>query len=379
MELDCDMMSHCHPPYPQSSEIDSVVACLKKSPPLVSTEEIDQLLSALEDCSNGCNFVIQAGDCAERFVDARPDITDKKYYALNEIKSALQRHFNHPITLIGRIAGQYGKPRTQLDQTFQAKKIYAYHGDLINGESPLERDPDPKRLLRAYEAAQTTYDGLASQSASLFTSHEAFSLYYETSLTREYQRKWFSTSAHFLWLGARNLDSDAHVHYLSQISNPIGIKVPAYVDTDRLIQIIKTINPGNKKGKVTLILRMGVRDVERSLPTIINAILDAELSVNWFSDPMHGNTRTDAFEKKYRIINDLVQETSLTRDLLHRYGTHLSGVHLETTFHHNVSECVTHECELCPDRAYMSALDPRLNPQQANLYVDRVFQHHKID
>ena len=128
MELDSEMVSYCHPPYPQSSDIESVVACLKKSPPLVSTEEIDQLLSALEDCANGCNFVIQAGDCAERLVDARPDIIEKKYHALNEIKKSLQSYFNHPITLIGRIAGQYGKPRTQLYETFQSRKIYAYQG-----------------------------------------------------------------------------------------------------------------------------------------------------------------------------------------------------------------------------------------------------------
>ena len=364
------------PPYPNLSALDHAQNKLRTLPSLVKNTEIRALSSMLANAGRGKSFIIQLGDCAERFAEAGDDITEKKYSHLVQIKNAVEKITGLPVTLIGRIAGQYGKPRSSVLELLGGKPVFSYHGDIVNAEHPTDcRHADPDRMLTAHQSSQKIISYLDAQQQKIFTSHECFLLEYEIAMTRQYQGKFYNTSTHFPWLGMRNIESSQHINYLECIENPIALKVSASISIPLLISVIKKLNPSNKLGRVTLITRLGYTKTKSHMPKLIEAILENKLNVVWMCDPLHGNTHKDQYGMKYRLLDEAIAETRDTLKCLVKMKQHFAGVHIEATYRTDVMECVSSPEELTPERTYQSAVDPRLNYDQSFMYINRLFEN----
>lgn len=414
------------PDYPDQAELEENFEMLKSLPPLVTSWEIEALKSKLADVAVGKAFLLQGGDCAESF-DAT---TSPKI--VNMVKVLLQMSFilihemGAPVLRVGRIAGQYAKPRSNDFETVNGKEIHNYRGDLINGfksESGI-RTPDPARLLEGYHKAGLTlnflraladegfadlhhpeqweldfmrnneyykeYEDMVSsitkavkfveaiapdafstlQKVDFYTSHEALNLYYDSAQTRPVPRKQghFNLSAHMVWIGnrTRNLDG-AHVEYFRGINNPLGIKIGPPYEIDETLKLIETLNPRHEAGKIVLITRFGKDLIEKELPKLIQAVRREGFPVVWSSDPMHGNTFSTDGGIKTRNFDDIISEVRSAFAIHRSEGSYLGGVHLELTGD-NVTECVggakgLGESEL--NRNYETFCDPRLNYEQS--------------
>lgn len=414
------------PDYPDQKELEQSYEMLKDLPPLVTSWEIDALKNKLADISDGNGFLLQGGDCAESF-----DAT-KAPKIVNMVKVLLQMSFilihemGIPVLRVGRIAGQYAKPRSNDFETVNGKEIHNYRGDLINGfesESGI-RTPDPQRLIEGYHKAGLTlnflralsdegfadlhhpeqweldfmrnneyyaeYEDMVSsitkavkfveaiapdtfttlQKVDFYTSHEALNLYYDSAQTRPVPRKagHFNLSAHMVWVGnrTRNLDG-AHVEYFRGINNPVGIKIGPPFEIDETLKLIETLNPTHEKGKIVLITRFGKDVIEKELPELIQAVRREGFPVVWSSDPMHGNTFSTDGGIKTRNFDDIISELRSAFEIHRSEGSYLGGVHLELTGD-NVTECVggakgLEENEL--NRNYETFCDPRLNYEQS--------------
>ncbi|MEM6290102.1 MAG: 3-deoxy-7-phosphoheptulonate synthase class II [Myxococcota bacterium] len=412
--------------YPDAAHLEAVLAEMSALPPLVTSWEVEDLKQRLASASSGDAFLLQGGDCAESFDDCRPSAIADKLKILLQMSVILIHGTRKPVIRVGRIAGQYAKPRSAQIEKRGDVELPSYRGDLVNrtGFTSAERTPDPNLLLRGYERAALTlnfvralaengfadlrhpenWDISFSESSTraeeykalvdsirdsisfveavigngfsqldkvdFFTSHEALSLNYETAQTRQVPRRsgWYNLSTHLPWIGKRTADLDgAHVEYCRGIRNPIGIKVGPGMEEAWLLGLLDRINPDDEPGRITLIHRMGASKVEAELPPLLEAVQRAGKNVLWTSDPMHGNTEVTADGIKTRRFDNIVSELEQCFDIHRRLGTTLGGVHLEMTGE-NVTECVggstgLEEADL--HRDYRSRVDPRLNYEQA--------------
>lgn len=358
---------------------------LRKLPPLVSPSEVEQARGQFYHVAQGRAFIIQGGDCAESFDDIRYDIIRRKVDLLRLQSHILEEALGKPVIPLGRIAGQYAKPRSNPFETLPTGEvIHAFRGHNVNSEDLGDRQPDPNRLLLGYfyaAASQNTIRHLPGPSgsvvgrwngkSSLYTSHEALHLPYESSLTRDH----YNLSATTIWLGERTRQRDgAHVEYARGLRNPVGVKIGPTATAAEVVALLHVLAPDRAKyGKITIITRMGHARVKAVLPAIIRAVqLSGHVPV-WMSDPCHGNTFTTSTGVKTRRVQDMLAELKETY-LAHRsLGSHLGGIHLEQTGD-DVSECMDDALnadEQGLGRCYQSLCDPRLSNEQALALVEQ--------
>lgn len=367
-----------------------LVYCLDRIrafPPLVHSGEIVKLKERIAAAGRGEMFILHGGDCAERFVDCNPQSIAEKFKILLEMSRVLMRGLQRPIVRIGRIAGQYAKPRSDEFESVGGLRLPSYRGDIINGFAfdPDSRRPDPERLVRAYVCSCFTLNQLRAlisgsekeAHTEFFTSHEGLLLDYESALTHfvPWENAWFNLGTHFLWLGDRTRHlEEAHVEYLRGIANPIGIKLGPGARANEIVTLIKRLNPENEPGRITLITRFGRQKVRDHLPPIISAVTQEKLFVTWTCDPMHGNIIKTQSGLKTREIGAILQELDETHQVQKEMGTLLSGVHLELTGDH-VTECVGGRERLTEEhltRNYQTYCDPRLNYTQSIEVASRI-------
>jgi 3-deoxy-7-phosphoheptulonate synthase len=414
------------PRYADPAALQGVVAELARLPPLVVSWEIEALRSRLAAAQRGEAFLLQAGDCAESFADCESDRIAKQLKVMLQVSLVLLHGLKLPVIRVGRMAGQYAKPRSADVETRAGVTLPCYRGDLINGPefTATARAPDPMRLLRGYERAALTlnfvralidggfadlhhpeywdlgfvrhsplkaaYERIAhSISDSLdffesmtgspvheagrvdfYASHEGLHLHYEQAQTRFIRRAngWYNLSTHLPWIGMRTAQLEgAHVEYFRGISNPVAVKVGASMDDAWLQGLVGTLNPQNTPGRLTLIHRFGVKDIEGALPRLIRAVRATGHTVLWVCDPMHGNTESAVGGLKTRRMENIQQELQMAFQIHVAEGSQLGGVHLEMTGE-DVTECTGGARGLTDadlQRAYRTQVDPRLNYEQA--------------
>lgn len=414
------------PVYPNQSELDGVYEIMKSLPPLVTSWEIEALKQKLADVAAGKAFLLQGGDCAESFNATKAPKIVNMVKVLLQMSFILIHEMGVPVLRVGRIAGQYAKPRSSDFETVNGKEIHNYRGDLINGfesESGI-RTPDPARLLEGYHKAGLTLNFLRAlseegfadlhhpeqweldfmrnnpyyeeyetmvdsitkavrfveaiqpdtfstlQKVDFYTSHEALNLYYDSAQTRKVPRKagHFNLSSHLVWLGNRTRELDgAHVEYFRGINNPVGIKVGPPFEIDETLKLIETLNPSHEAGKIVLITRFGKDEITEQLPGLIQAVRREGFPVVWSSDPMHGNTFSTNGGIKTRNFDDILDEVRSAFAIHRAEGSYLGAVHLELTGD-NVTECVGGAKGLSEEglnHNYETFCDPRLNYEQS--------------
>jgi 3-deoxy-7-phosphoheptulonate synthase len=413
------------PQWPDQARLDAVTGELATLPPLVIASECELLRQRLAAVARGEAFLLQGGDCAETFAGATADAVRAKVQTLLQMAVVLTYGASIPIVKVGRMAGQFAKPRSQPDETRGGVTLPAYRGDAVNGFdfTPAARTLDPQRLLRAYHCSAVTlnlcrafttggyadlrqvhawnqdfvaespsgqrYERLAGEidralsfmracgadpdelrSVELYSSHEALILDYEEALTRadSVTGLRYDTSAHFLWIGERTRALDgAHVEFASGIRNPIGVKVGPDATPADLLALIGKLNPGGEAGRLTLTTRLGASRVRDLLPPLVRAVSAQGVPVAWVCDPMHGNTFEAPSGHKTRRFDDVLDEVQGFFEVHRALGTHPGGIHIEFTGD-NVTECVGGSHEIVTGdlhRRYETACDPRLNRSQA--------------
>jgi 3-deoxy-7-phosphoheptulonate synthase len=414
------------PSYDDPATLERVVAELSRLPPIVVSWEIENLRERLAAVQRGEGFLLQGGDCAESFVECESDRIAKQLKVLLQMSLVLLSGMKRPVVRIGRMAGQYAKPRSADLETRNGVTLPAYRGDLVNRPefTPEARRADPQLLLRGYERAALTlnfvralvdggfadlhhpeywdlgfvrhaplreayerithsigdaldfFESLSGQAVheatrvDFFASHEGLHLLYEQAQTRliPRQNRWYNLSTHMPWIGMRTAAVEgAHVEYFRGISNPIGVKIGAAMDEAWLQQLVVALNPQNQPGRLTLIHRFGAKDIEQSLPRAIEAVRRTGHTVLWCCDPMHGNTETSTGGFKTRRFENILRELEVAFDVHSAMGSYLGGVHIELTGE-DVTECTGGARGLTDadlQRAYRSQVDPRLNAEQA--------------
>jgi 3-deoxy-7-phosphoheptulonate synthase len=414
------------PRYDDPAALERVVAQLSRLPPIVVSWEVEALRERLAAAQRGQAFLLQGGDCAETFADCESDQIAKKLKILLQMSLVLLHGLKKPIIRVGRMAGQYAKPRSADTETRDGATLPSYRGDLVNRpEFTAEaRAADPSLLLRGYERAALTlnfvralvdggfadlhhpeywdlgfvkhsplketfgriadsiadsldfFEGLSGRRvheamhAGFYASHEGLLLLYEQAQTRFIPRKerWYNLSTHMPWIGMRTAQLDgAHVEYFRGISNPVAVKIGSAVDPAWAQGLVATLNPQNEPGRLTFIHRFGAKDIEKRLPPLIEAVRSTGQTVLWVCDPMHGNTETTTGGVKTRRFESILKEIELAFRIHAELGSYLGGVHIELTGE-DVTECTGGARGLTDgdlQRAYRSSVDPRLNYEQA--------------
>ncbi len=414
------------PTYDDPVELENVLQQMRRLPPLVTSWEVDRLQSQIADAQEGRAWLLQGGDCAESFDDCQAEPIASKLKVLLQMSLAILFGARCRVIRVGRMAGQYAKPRSSDTESQGGVSLPCYRGDLINGaEFTTEaRRADPSRMLRGYERSALTLNFVRALSeggfadlhhpdnwnlvfvaeseeapryqkllASLghairfmetvsnapanelrrvdfFTSHEALLLDYETALTRPSVRGvgYYNFATHMPWIGERTRDlQGAHIEYCRGIRNPIAVKVGPSMEPEVLLEMIDRLNPENLPGRMTLIHRMGIGKISDKLPLLIDTVRKANKRVLWVCDPMHGNTIGTAHGRKTRRFEDIVGELKKSFAIHRQCGSKLGGVHLELTGE-NVTECIGGSSGLTEHdlgTAYQTQLDPRLNYEQA--------------
>lgn len=368
---------------PHLDKTEEILNTLSNKSILVPVETIENLSNQLEQLKASNSFIIQSGECAETFTQANfSNIVSR--LSLSQTCAFLFEHLTKkPVIQIGRIAGQYAKPRSRDTETINGKEITSYKGDMLNSYKVTNRATDSTRLLQAYKAAAKSYEHLNNtfpyKNNKFFSSHESLVLPYETALTKEINNKHYNTSAAMLWLGVRsNFLGSSHIEYLRGIENPIGIKLGIQSNPEDFSTIIKTLNPFNKLGKIIVINRMGIKHTKILLPQFIQTIQKQKLNVLWMSDPMHGNTQI-INGYKTRDLDNLIQEVSDFAQCLQEHNEYFAGIHLETT-PNNVTECLSTSSTYKYANIvkiedlksnYQTLCDPRLNLSQTKELVYR--------
>ncbi len=416
------------PEYLDKKELDGAESSLKKLPPLVTPSEVRHLRNSLAQVANGNAFLLQGGDCAESFAEFSEANLRSFFRVILQMTMALMYGAGSPVVKVGRIAGQFAKPRSENSETIDGVENPSYRGDMVNGMNfdEISRRADPSRLLDAYHQSGATLNflralfrggdgalehisawnmdfvaasaqgkhfstlverineclgfinacGLSTNQvqqlaeADFYTSHEALLLGYEESLTRQCERdgKYYACSAHMLWIGDRTRNPDeAHVEFLRGLENPIGCKVGPSMTRDDLLRLCDKLNPNNEAGKLTFISRMGAEKVAEFLPQHVRTIKEAGRSVIWSCDPMHGNTIKSPNGYKTRKFNDILLEVKNFFAIHQAEGTHAGGVHFEMTGQ-DVTECLGGAqaiSELNLSDRYHTHCDPRLNASQS--------------
>jgi 3-deoxy-7-phosphoheptulonate synthase len=413
------------PEWPDPAALAAVTAELAALPPLVFAGECDQLRDRLAAVTRGEAFVLQGGDCAETFAGNTAAGVHAKLQTVLQMAVVLTYGASIPIVKIGRLAGQFGKPRSATMETRDGVTLPAYRGDAVNGLdfTPESRMPDPRRLLDAYHCAAVTlnlcraftaggeadlrrahawnqdfvrdspagqrYDRLAGEidralafmracgtdpdelrTVELYSSHESLLLPYEQALTRADARTGadYDLSAHFLWVGERTRAIDgAHVEFAASIRNPIGLKVGPTATPEDLLALVRKLSPDGEPGRLTLISRLGADKIRQLLPPLVDAVRAEGIPVAWICDPMHGNTFEAPGGYKTRRYDDVLDEVLGFFEVHRRLGTHPGGIHIELTGD-DVTECVGGSYKIAADdlhQRYETACDPRLNRSQA--------------
>ena len=412
------------PSYRDPVEVETVLARLRVLPPLVASAEVNALKAQLAEAAVGKRFILQGGDCAERFADCNTQSILRKLKIILQMSLVLTYGARRPVIRLGRIAGQFAKPRSNDTELVNGVSLPVYRGDNVNDlEATAEkRRPDPERLERGYYSAAATLNfirgliraGFASlrspehwqldflpasethkgfreiaerirdaidyfeslgpvspnlKEVDFYTSHEALVLPYEEALTRfdEDSERFYNLGAHFIWIGERTRALDgAHVEYFRGLANPIGIKVSSSATPDSLRALIEKVDPSNEAGRVTLITRFGHEKIASALPPLVRAVRAAGKRVGWSCDPMHGNSQTvEGF--KTRDFSHILTELTHAFQIHHAEGSHLAGVHFELTGE-NVTECLGGAKPLSRrdlEAAYQTGCDPRLNYAQS--------------
>lgn len=365
--------------YPDEKELDLVVKELQALPALVRTTEIQDLKKAVAAAGRGFAFIVQGGDCAESFKDCQPEIIRNKLKILLQMGLVLSRGLQKPIIKVGRIAGQYAKPRSAQYETIDGITLPSYRGDLINLPQfdAKSREPDPKRMLEAYASSAKTLriiqqlqrDENYLGNETFYTSHEALHLHYEQALTQlEPDGSYYDLSTHLPWIGLRTAKpNSAHLEFIRGISNPVGIKVGPCTSLANLVAMIENLNPEREEGRLLLITRFGAGKIADLLPPMIKAVQATQIPITWSCDPMHGNTEITENGTKTRHCDTILSELQQAVRIHRRLSSHLGGVHLELTGD-DVTECVGGARNLLEadlDRAYHSLVDPRLNYEQS--------------
>ena len=414
------------PVYRDREALESAVAQLSRLPPIVVSWEVDKLQQEFAAAQRGERFLLQGGDCAENFDDCESDKIAKRLKILLQMSLVLTHAMKKPVIRVGRMAGQYAKPRSADTETRDGVTLPSYRGDIVNRAAftAADREPDPTLLLRGYERAALTInfvralidggfadlhhpenwdlgfvghspfkaeyerivaavaDGLEfletisrrevhhSVRTDFYTSHEALVLHYEQAQTRFIPRqdRWYNLSTHMPWIGMRTAQIDgAHVEYCRGIANPVGVKVGAAMDAQWLQQLVTTLNPQNVPGKLVLIHRFGAKQIEEALPKAIQAVRATGHQVLWICDPMHGNTENSQSGLKTRRFENILRELDLSFRIHEEMGSYLGGAHIELTGE-DVTECTGGARGLSDadlQRAYKSTVDPRLNYEQS--------------
>ncbi|MDO8800020.1 class II 3-deoxy-7-phosphoheptulonate synthase [Phenylobacterium sp.] len=419
---------HLPTDYPDAAALAGVEQTLRGMPPLVFAGEARRLKTLLGDVAEGRAFLLQGGDCAESFKEFHADNIRDTFRLILQMAVVLTFAGGKPVVKVGRMAGQFAKPRSSPVETIGGVELPSYRGDIINGMDfdAASRVPDPQRLLQAYSQSASTLNllrafagggyadlynihrwtlgfvndspqgaryhelsekisealtfmaaiGVTPESqpdlhrVEFFTAHEALLLGFEEAMTRvdSTSGEWYDTSAHLLWIGERTRQLDgAHVEYFRGIKNPIGVKVGPTVEPDELLRLIDVLNPKNEAGRLTLYGRFGSDKIEARLPRLMEATKRSGRSVVWAIDPMHGNTLTATNGYKTRPFDRILSEVKSFVEIAKAQGVHPGGVHLEMTGQ-NVTECLGGARALSEgdlaDR-YHTHCDPRLNGEQA--------------
>ncbi len=412
------------PPWPDSGLVDAVTKELASVPPLVFAGEVDLLRQRLAKVATGEAFLLQGGDCAETFAGATADQIRNRVKTILQMAVVLTYGASMPIVKMGRMAGQFAKPRSSEEETREGVTLPAYRGDIVNGYDFTEeaRTPDPRRMLQGYHTAASTlnliraftqggfadlrmvhswnrgfaenpanvrYEKLAKEidravkfmeaagadfdelkRVEFYASHEGLLMDYDRPLTRIDSRTGtpYVTSGHFLWIGDRTRDVDgAHVDFYSRVRNPIGVKLGPTTDVETMKKLMDKLDPDREPGRLTFIARMGSAKVREVLPALLQATKDLEVTPVWVSDPMHGNGLTTATGYKTRRFDDVVNEVVGFFEAHRQVGTHPGGIHVELTGD-DVTECLGGSQqidELGLETRYESLCDPRLNHQQS--------------
>ena len=414
------------PLYPDADAVASVIARLSKLPPLVVSWEVEALQQQIARAQRGEAFLLQGGDCAENFDDCNSDQIARKLKILLQVSVVLLHSLKKPVIRVGRMAGQYAKPRSADLETRDGETLPCYRGDLVNRNAftLADRTPDPELMLAGYHRAALTLNfvralaeggfadlrhpeywniGFAhstpfeqaykriirnitdsmdffefisgqpvhrTRRIDFFASHEGLHLLYEQAQTRFIERRgrWYNLSTHYPWIGMRTAQVDgAHVEYFRGIANPIAVKVGTGMSIEWLMALIETLNPHNEAGRLTLIHRFGSGKIAAHLPPMIEAVQKAGAIVLWVCDPMHGNTENTSTGIKTRSFDRILSEVEQAFRIHEEMGSYLGGVHFELTGD-DVTECIggargLTEADLA--RAYHSQVDPRLNYEQA--------------
>ena len=416
------------PNWPDAGHLDSVTKRLSTLPPLVFAGEARSLTKALGEVVAGRAFLLQAGDCAESFHDQTAASIRERLKVILQMAAVLTYSGGLPVVKVGRIAGQFAKPRSADTEVIDGVELPSFRGHIVNDDAPFAdaRTPDPERLIAAYQqSAQTLnllraftkggyadisrvhawtqefvaaspegqrYAELAAgidkairfmracgidlekeaqlQQVDLWTSHEALLLHYEEALTRSDTTSgdWYDCSAHMLWIGERTRRIDhAHVQFLKGVKNPLGCKVGPTAQAADVIALCEVLNPDRVPGRLTLIVRMGATKIAAALPPILEAVRDSEHPVVWACDPCHGNTFSAPSGHKTRRFDDVLSEVQQFFAACHASGVHPGGLHLELTGD-NVTECLGGSIAVEADHLsgnYRTICDPRLNARQS--------------
>jgi 3-deoxy-7-phosphoheptulonate synthase len=354
---------------------------LARLPGLVGWEEVRLLRTLLAEAATGHCLVIQAGDCAEDPAECAPPAVLRKAGLLDALAGVMVAGTGRPVVRIGRIAGQFAKPRSAPTETVDGVELPVYRGHLVNGPEPTAaaRRPDPRRMLDCYYAAhravtylrQRTSDWALPTGAPVWTSHEALVFDYELPLLRRTAAgDILLASTHLPWIGERTRQPDGpHVMMLAQVTNPVACKVGPTTRPEELLALCARLDPAREPGRLTLIARMGARAVGDALAPLVAAVREAGHPVAWLCDPMHGNTVKSPSGVKVRSVRTVVEEVRTFLEVVAEAGGTPAGLHLETT-PYDVAECVwgdPAELDAAPGRAAgpVSHCDPRLNPAQA--------------
>jgi 3-deoxy-7-phosphoheptulonate synthase len=413
------------PQWPDRDRLEAVVRGLESLPPLVLAAECDQLKERLAAVARGEAFLLQGGDCAETFAGTSADSIGGKFRTLLQMAVVLTYAGSVPVVKVGRMAGQFGKPRSAVTEVKDGVELPVYRGDAVNGIefTAAARTPDPGRLLEAYRCSSATlnlcrslagggyadlrqvhawnqdfvagspagqrYEELADEidraiafmhacgadprefrAVEFYSSHEALLLDYERALTRTDVRSGgaYDLSAHLLWIGERTRAlGGAHVDFARRIRNPLAVKIGPEATAQDVLELIEALDPEHESGRLTLITRMGAGRIRQVLPPLVEKVAASGAAVVWVCDPMHGNTVEAASGRKTRHFDDVLDEVAGFFEVHRALGTHPGGIHIEFTGD-DVTECIgggDHIAESDLSHRYETTCDPRLNRGQS--------------
>ena len=376
-----DRVAAHQPDWPDSCELTRTRLRLASEPPLTAPEDVRDVRRALAEVAAGRAYVLQGGDCAEPFGVAARRGALAKDEILGALSERISLAMDVPVLAIGRLAGQFAKPRSAPTEVIDGEVLPTFRGLAVNSPHPVasQRVPDARRMVTAYHSARAVMADLARRRTGMRVSHEALLLDYEEALVRldPSTGGWYLASTHFPWIGERTRAADgAHVEFLSGIANPVGCKIGPDATPGEVVALCGRLDPERRPGRLTLIFRLGARRVRTLLPPLVRAVRDAGHPVVWMCDPMHANTRTTGTGVKTRHLDDVTGEAAAFHETLRELGEWPGGLHLELAGE-DVTEClggssVPDEAALA--RRYTSLCDPRLNNEQALLTVEGVLR-----